>query len=245
MHIRVSILLVAAALLAGCEVGTAGLRGRWQKADEQVDFLPDRRMVLTRAGGSVGGRYETAGVRRIQVTFDGTSQPLADWRFQLRGDSLVLCETERPADCARYVRAAPDAPPPFTTRPRAVATPPVPEARALPRTPPPGVDGPAAGPGPTALGPPPSGAWEAEARPVLKQVYALQETYLAENGAYARTFQELERAGWQALPLRHHEPPRIATAERGGLCIDIRPIAEGLRPQHVREGGTIGYGRCP
>lgn len=110
---------MAVLTLAACGAGSGGLEGRWHKPDEVVEFRRGGRMALARAGGRVEGRYDRVGPRRVQVTFDGTAEPLADWRFQVRGDSLVLCETDRPGDCARYVRAAPGAPPPFAASSRA------------------------------------------------------------------------------------------------------------------------------
>ncbi|MBW3571603.1 MAG: hypothetical protein KY467_10895 [Gemmatimonadetes bacterium] len=86
----------------------------------------------------------------------------------------------------------------------------------------------------------------AEARPVLKQAFTLQEAYRARNDRYAATFRELEEVGWEdPQGMRQYQLPRIVRAEGEALCMEMEPTRPDLWPQHVDQTGVVQRGRCP
>ena len=84
----------------------------------------------------------------------------------------------------------------------------------------------------------------AEARPLLKQAYTLQETYRMEHGRYAPTMDALREVGWQEVPLRHFRQPHVVRADGRRLCIVVEPLSADLWPQHIDEQGDLNRGPC-
>lgn len=236
--IRPAALLVPALLaaLAACRGDGAppertGIVGRWQGAQDDVEFFEGGRLLLRRGHFRGVGRYEWVERDRLLVTYEGTlagSLP-GDYRVKVGREILDLCETDRPARCIRYARHAGG---PGDT---AAAAPPR-DARGRAEEPPRLAQLPA-----DYQSPPEARAKEGEV--VLKQAYVLQSTYRAEHGAYARDFRALEAVGWQTPPLRHFHPPRVVRWD-SRLCIVIEPRAADLWPLSVDENGTLGRDRA-
>jgi type IV pilus assembly protein PilE len=89
-------------------------------------------------------------------------------------------------------------------------------------------------------------AKELEGVGLLKQAYTLENAYLANNGVYAPTFEELKSVGWEdPVGLRHYTV-EIASADSADLCLHALPRpGSGVRPIRVRTSGEIEHGvRC-
>jgi type IV pilus assembly protein PilE len=85
---------------------------------------------------------------------------------------------------------------------------------------------------------------EREADLLLKQAYALEQTYLAEKGEYARTFQQLESVGWSEPAARYYFL-RIVSADTAGLCIAAVPKSTDVESRSINRDGAITRGdRC-
>lgn len=86
----------------------------------------------------------------------------------------------------------------------------------------------------------------AEAPPVLRQAFVLQESYRARTGRWAGTLTELAEEGWE-IPggLGQYHPPRIVRAEGDALCMEMLPLREDPWPHHVDQSGQVRPGRCP
>ncbi|HEX6367855.1 MAG TPA: hypothetical protein VF006_02905 [Longimicrobium sp.] len=199
--------------------------GRWQGAADQVEFFAGGRVLLRRAEFRGVGRYELVEPARILITWEGallTSSP-GDYAVA-RADSLLsLCETDRPARCIRYTRHRPDH-----------AIPAVAGDPTAPR-----LAEPARG------GEVPPESRMAEAGPLLKQAYTLQQVYRMEHGGrYASTMDALRVVGWQPLSLRHFRQPRVVRADERRLCIVAEPLSADLWPIHVDEQGDLNRGPC-
>ncbi len=86
----------------------------------------------------------------------------------------------------------------------------------------------------------------AEAPPILKQAYVLQEAYRQQHGRYAATFGELAEQGWEdPAGMVAHRQPRIVRATGEELCIVMEPLDGALQPQHVDQTGEVRPGPCP
>lgn len=202
------------------------LVGRWQGADEQVEFFAGGRMLLRRGEIRGTGRWEFVEPRRLLLTWEGlfASALPGDYGVRVAGDSLSLCETDRPGRCIRFARVTDPATPPPPVRP---LDPAVPRLAETPR-------------GPTA--PPEVRTKEAEV--MLKQAFTLQQTFRAEHGAYAPTMDSLRVVGWEPPGgLRYYHPPRVRQW-RDRLCMVAEPRDADLWPVHVDDEGDLGRGRA-
>ncbi|HEX6910896.1 MAG TPA: hypothetical protein VF142_10895 [Longimicrobium sp.] len=211
---------------ASADPPSPSLVGRWQGADDQVEFFAGGRMLLRRGEIRGTGRYEFVEARRVLLSWEGLFAGAlpGDYGVRVAGDSLSLCETDRPARCIRYARVTDPASPPPPVRP---LDPAVPRLAESPR-------------GPTA----PPEARTKEAEVVLKQAYTLQYTYKAERGTYAATMDSLRVVGWEPPPgLRYYHPPRV-TQWRDRLCVVMEPRDADLWPVHVDDEGDLGRGRA-
>lgn len=86
----------------------------------------------------------------------------------------------------------------------------------------------------------------AEAPPVLKQAYVLQESYRSDHERYATSLAELREVGWEDPPgLRQYHPVRIVRADGDALCMEMLPLEDDLWPQHVDQSGQVQRGPCP
>jgi hypothetical protein len=75
----------------------------------------------------------------------------------------------------------------------------------------------------------------------LKQLYTLQQVYKAQNDHYAADLDSLRTVGWEPLPLRHFQQPRVVGGgER--FCISVQPRAADLWPMHIDQDGKLGRG---
>jgi prepilin-type N-terminal cleavage/methylation domain-containing protein len=83
-------------------------------------------------------------------------------------------------------------------------------------------------------------AKEKEADGILSQVYRLQETYQAENGAAATTFTQLETVGWQTpVGLRHYTAPSAPT-----LPLTLAKTGTGYCDRSISTTGAITSTNC-
>jgi hypothetical protein len=242
--LRSAAVLVPAALLlalAACRAADEGpesaapppaeprppsLVGRWQGTNDQVEFFAGGRMLLRRGELRGTGRYEFVEPRRVLLAWEGlfASAMPGDYGVQVAGDSLSLCETDRPARCIRYARVTDPATAPPPVRP---LDPAVPRLADPPRG---------------AMAPPEVRTKEADV--MLKQAYVLQQTYRAERGTYAAAMDSLRTVGWEPPSgLRYYHPPRV-TQWRDRLCIVAEPRDADLWPVHVDEEGDLGRGRA-
>ena len=202
------------------------LSGRWQGTADQVEFFEGGRMLLRRGEIRGTGRYEFVEPRRVLITWEGlfASALPGDYGVQVAGDSLALCETDRPARCIRYARVTDPATAPPPVRPADPAGPRLAEPARIETAPP--------------------EARQKEAEVVLKQAYTLQRTYQAERGAYAPVVDSLREVGWEPPPgLRFYHPPRV-TGWRDRLCMVMEPRDADLWPVHIDEEGDLGRGRA-
>ncbi|HEX2207271.1 MAG TPA: hypothetical protein VHG93_06275 [Longimicrobium sp.] len=199
--------------------------GRWRGASDQVEFFAGGRVLLRRGEFRGVGRYEFVEPARMLVTWEGAllSSTPGDYAVTLADTTLSLCEADRLARCLRYVRARPgEAPPPAV----------------------------AGDPGAPRLAEPPRGAQAppearmAEAGPMLRQAFTLQETYRMERGAYAPNMDSLREMGWRELPLRHFRQPRVVRADERRFCIVAEPLSGELWPVHIDEQGDLSRGPC-
>lgn len=205
--------------------GAAMVAGHWRGDGDRVEFFPGGTVLLYRWPGRVAGSFAFVEPGRMLLEFRGTalgSIP-GDYRVRREGDVLVLCETDRPDRCLRYVRAP--RPAPARTDGRREAPPrlaPTPDLATAP---------------PESL--------EREAIAVLRMAHTLQQTFFAEHGRFASSFEELGSVGWEPPEgLRWYHPPTLESAAPGELCMQMMPVVPELWPVYVDEGGRTGRGRC-
>lgn len=201
----------------------SALVGRWAGAHDQVEFFAGGRLLLRRGDVRGTGRYEFVEPGRVLVTYEGllgNALP-GDYRVRAAGDSLALCETDRPARCIGYARVTDPAQAP----PLRPASPGVPRLAEAPR-----------------VEAAPAEARAAEAGPPLKQAYALQLAYRAEHGAYAPAMDSLRAVGWEPPAPRFYHPPRV-TQSGARLCMVMEPRDGDLWPVHIDDEGDLGRGR--
>jgi hypothetical protein len=205
-------------------VPSSGVVGRWQGAADQVEFFGGGRVLLRRGEFRGVGRYEMVEPARILITWEGAllSSSPGDYAVSRADSALSLCETDRPARCIRYTRHRAG-----HAIPAAAGDPAAPRLAEPPRG-----------------GEVPPEARMAEARPLLKQAFTLQETYRMEHGRYAPTMDALRVVGWQEVPLRHFRQPRVVRADERRLCIVVEPLSADLWPQHIDEQGDLNRGPC-
>ncbi|MBB4635698.1 hypothetical protein [Longimicrobium terrae] len=228
--------------VAGAEL----VSGFWTGGGESVELFGNGTVLLYRWPARVMGRYQFVTPDRMLIEFPYTGSVPGDYSVSSDGNTLRLCETDRPARCLTLRRAERTA---EGTVVRASGTPsrlaPPPEFEG-PRPPP----APRDGQGELRLAPqpsrPPAEARSAEVGPLLKQARTLQEVYRLENGRYAATWDELRTAGWEPVPLRWFHPPVIRRATGDQLCIDVQPRDPDLWPVHIMGGGDgqPGRGTC-
>lgn len=210
-------------LLIACD-GTPELAGRWEQGMDRVEFFADGTVVLRRLHWSGAGEYAFVEPDRVVVRFGAPfdSAGAGDYRVRVQGDTARLCETYRPGRCMTLLRAAAD----WVEGPgRWVDTVPLRLAE------------------PPRLGRPADGR-VTSASLDLRQAHALQTVFLAEQGRYARTPDELEAAGWQADPAGAYTLEIVRADPR--LCMVARPVRQGLPPLYVNADGQVGFGdACP
>lgn len=214
----------------GEPVPPEGLRravaGRWRAAYEEIELFANGRLLLRRGASRGLGRYEWVERDRILIAYGGMLAGAlpGDYRVAVAGSTLSLCETDAPERCIRFARWKPaDGPTPGT---RADAGPP---RLALP---------------PRADQIPPEARMK-EGEVTLRHAYAMQQTYRAERGEYARNMFQLQSVGWEPPTLRHFLQPRLIR-EGARFCIVAEPRTPDLWPLYVDETGEIRQGRdCP
>lgn len=89
-------------------------------------------------------------------------------------------------------------------------------------------------------------AKEKEGEGLLKQAYTLEMAYYANNGTYARTFEELKTVGWEDPVGMRNYSVEIAKADSTDFCLHALPLpgAE-VKPIRVGVTGAIEHGaRC-
>jgi hypothetical protein len=208
----------------GSVAGDSSILGRWHGAADQVEFFAGGRVLLRRGEFRGVGRYEFLQPGRMLITWEGallTSRP-GDYAVARADTLLTLCETDRLERCIRYTSQHPgQAPPSLAGDPDAprLAEPPRGEQA-------------------------PPEARMAEAGPLLKQAYTLQQVYRAEHDRFAASMDALRAVGWQEAPLRHFRQPRVVRADGRRLCIVAEPLAADLWPVHIDEQGDLNRGPC-
>ncbi|HKP75418.1 MAG TPA: zinc-ribbon domain-containing protein [Longimicrobiaceae bacterium] len=91
-----------------------------------------------------------------------------------------------------------------------------------------------------------SRAKEQEGEGLLKLVYTLENTYYANNGVYAESFEELKTVGWQEPDSLRYYTVEVASTGAGNLCINALPRpGTTVRPIRIIDSGEIQPGlRC-
>jgi hypothetical protein len=214
-------------------VDTPTVVGRWRGPHDELELFRNGRLLLHQGAYRVAGSYELVEPGRVLLIYQNAlaAVPPGDYRVAVTADSLTFCETDAPARCIGYARMAP-------RDSAAVANGADSAARVLAA-----LDGGApprlAAPIRPDQYPPESRAREADG--VLKQAYVLQQTYRAQYGHFAANMDSLRVVGWEAVPLRYFQQPRVVTAgER--LCITVQPRTADLWPMHIDENGKLGRG---
>jgi len=80
-------------------------------------------------------------------------------------------------------------------------------------------------------------AKEQEGEGLLKLAYTQEMTYYADNGRYARTFEELKTAGWAEPPAPRYYEVEIASADSTDFCLHALPLP-GAEVKPIRVGVT-------
>ena len=88
-------------------------------------------------------------------------------------------------------------------------------------------------------------AKEKEADGILKQIYTLQNAYLANNGTYATTAAQLQTVGWDPATtngLKNYQAPPITNT----FPITMTKTGTGYNDRCINASGTIADGgTCP
>jgi hypothetical protein len=212
---------------------TAVVYGRWRGPHDELELFTGGRLLLHQGAYRVAGSFEFVEPGRVLLIYQNAlaAVPPGDYRVAVTADSLRFCETDAPARCIGYARI----PARDSASVRAGADS---AARALAA-----LDGGA----PPRLASPirpdqyPPEARAREADGVLKQAYTLQQTYKAQYDHYAEHMDSLRVVGWEVVPMRNFQTPRVrVSGER--LCITVQPRTADLWPMHIDEAGRLGRG---
>ena len=83
-------------------------------------------------------------------------------------------------------------------------------------------------------------AKQAEAEPILKQMYTMEQAYYARQGRYTTSLNDLREIGWEEpTNLQYFGTPTIPTASETALKVQMQTISPDLKAACIDQTGKI------